>query len=401
MSDPVLAQTLETAVTSTNGNEQTVVPASPPESPGTTAWFKADGTLMVWLILFTLGGGIMALYYAHIRYLPDIEWSMALIYLASSTIIGGGVGLLFAMSLFLPGFIWSESLIFDSRLKRKFCYDKNKKELCVQTIIDFLGKPFGKALLVAHLPLVVGQFYTSLWALLAAYVVVTVPLIIWVRWRMRKNLDDLLTATPERQQEKPAPAILTEEVIPKQQREIEQQEREDERWKFKCVAWFVLSLVLSLASVFTIYALSQPKDLVSFVVLTLICTAGVLISNHVVALHYHFHYKQAVVAALVATGFLLMTADWFSPLSLRIMGYYGLGGDRKGELVVTDEGAKVVGDLGLTLCRTRTVCNVEILSKLGEEYYLVADGKTFTLRKSVVQSYQSYDPRPAQPRQGR
>jgi hypothetical protein len=391
MSDQVLAQTLETTATSTNGNEQTVAPAPPDESAETTSWFKVDGTLILWLIFLTLGGGIMALYYAHVRYLPDIEWNVALIYLAVATIIGGGVGLLFAMSLFLPGFIWSESLIFDSKLIRKFCYDKNKKELCVQTIIDFLGKPFGLALLVAHIPLVVGQFTNSLWLLLAAYVLVAVPLIWGVRWWMRNNLDKLLSVSPE---EKPTPAVLTEE-------EIAKQKREDERWKFKCVAWFLLSLILSLASVFIIYALSQPKDLPSFVVLSLICTAGVLISNHVVALHYHFHYKQAVIAALVATGFLFLTADWFSPLSLRIMSYYGLGGHRTGELVVTDEGAKVVGDLGFTLCRTRTLCNVELLSKLGEEYYLVVDGKTFTLRKSVVQSYQSYDPRPTNPQQGR
>lgn len=394
MSDQALAQTLETTAPSTNGHEQTVAPAPPAETPETTSWFKVDGTLILWLIFLTLGGGIMALYYAHIRYLPDIEWSMALIYLAVATIVGGGVGLLFAMSLFLPGFIWSESLIFDSRLQRKFYLDENNKELCVGTVIEYLGKPFGLALLVSHVPLVVGQYSTSLWFLLTVYSVVSVLLLYDVACRMLTNLDRVAAELPDPKEAHPREADVTTE-------EIERRKRKIYRWKVKCVSWFLLSLILSLASVFTIYALSQPKDLWSFFVLTLICTAGVLISNHVVALHYHFHYKQAVVAALVATGFLFLTADWFSPLSLRIMSFYGLGGHRTGELVVTDEGAKVVEDLGFTLCRTRTVCNVEILSKLGDEYYLVVDGKTFTLRKSVVQSYQSYDPRPSDPRQGR
>jgi hypothetical protein len=155
-----------------------------------------------------------------------------------------------------------------------------------------------------------------------------------------------------------------------------------------------LSLVLSQISLAAEYVLSTPTTLASFFGLTFLCTAGVLVSNHVVAMLYQRDAKQAIVASLVAAGFLLFTADWFSPLSLRIMAYYGMGGDRKVDVLLTEDGSKVVGDLGFALCRTRTVCGAEILSKLGDEYYLVVDGKTFTLPKVAVQSYRSSDPRP-------
>jgi hypothetical protein len=302
--------------------------------------------------------------------------------LGAATIIGGGLGLLFAMSLFLPGFIWSESLIFDPKLEKQFCYDTKNKEICVGTIFHYLGKPFGAALLLSHLSLLIGQYVDSLKVLLIVYTVISLILLGLIRPYMRDTFTDLESRLPDGTKPAESERVASDE-----------EKREVERWKLKCVSWFSLSLVLSQVSVLTMYVLSKPKDLFSFFALTLICTAGVLLSNHVVAILYHHHARQAILASLVAAGFLLLTADWFSPLSLRIMGYYGLGGDRKGDLVISDDGAKVIGDLGLSLCKTRTLCNVEILSKLGDEYYLVVDGKTFTLPKSMVQSYESSDPR--------
>ncbi|HEY3582291.1 MAG TPA: hypothetical protein VGK82_17175 [Pyrinomonadaceae bacterium] len=362
------------AIAPTNGKEATPLPPPASETSEVFALFKAETTVMVWLTFLIFGGGILALYYVRIRYLPDIEWSAALIYLGAATIIGGGVGLLFAMSLFLPGFIWSESLIFDPKLEKEFCYNTTTKELCVRSIFIKIGIPFGAGLLLSHASLVLGQFNYSLETVLIFYAGVSLICLIFAGWYVERNLRSPLPASRHKQN----PTA---------------EEKENGRRKYKCVSWFLLSLVLSQISVLTMYVLSKPKNSSSFVALTFICTAGVLISNHVVAFLYHHHSRQAIIASLVAAGFLLLTADWFSPLSLRIMGYYGLGDGRTVDLLVTEQGSKTVEALGFTPCRTRTLCNVEILSKLGDEYYLVAGGKTFTLPKTAVESYQSSDPR--------
>ena len=370
MADNVLASSVEAQPVSTNGKETTALSPADTTSSELSALFKVETSLMVWLIFLAFGGGVMALYYARIRYLPDVEWSAALLYLGVATIVGGTVALLFAMSLLLPGLIWSEFLIFDPRLegKKVFRFDEGK-ELCVQTIFKLLGAPFGLALLFSHLSLATGQYIDSLGVVLSVYVAVSAIAIAVVWWHMRRVFE-----------KKGAPVTVNEDDL--------------KLWSLRCVSWFTLSLVLSQISIVAMYVLSTPTDLPSFFALTFICTAGVLVSNHVVAMLYHRNAKQAIVASLVAAGFLLFTADWFSPLSLKTMAYYGLGGDRKVDLILTEDGAKVVGDLGFGLCRTRTVCDAEILSKLGNEYYLVVNGKTFTLPKTAVQSYQSSDPRP-------
>lgn len=374
MPNEILASHVDVAVISTNGKEEKSAP--PPSDLGVTTLVKAETSLMLWLVFLAIGGGILALYYARIRYLPDIEWSASLIYLGVATIVGGGLGILFAMSLVLPGFIWAEFLLADPRLEEKFCYDTQTKELCVGTIIRYLGKPFGIVLLISHAALVVGQYVESLWWVFLVYTVVSLILLRIFWWRVHRNFKRLARRkTGEKTGHRKTA------------------HKELSRWNLKCTSWFFLSLVLSLISVLTIYLLSRPKDLLSFAVLTMICTAAVLISNHVVALRYRANYRQAIVASLVATGFLLLVADWFSPLSLRLMGFYGLGAERKVELVFTAEGSHLISDLGLTPCHTRSVCGVEILSKLGDEYYIAVDGRTVMLPKKVVASYHSFDPR--------
>src|SRR5437762_13932654 len=76
----------------------------------------ANVSVTVWLIFFAIGGGILALYYARIGYLPDIEWKAVLIYLFIGSVVGGAIGLLLTMSLYLPGVIWSEFIVSDPTL---------------------------------------------------------------------------------------------------------------------------------------------------------------------------------------------------------------------------------------------------------------------------------------------
>jgi hypothetical protein len=137
-----------------------------------------------------------------------------------------------------------------------------------------------------------------------------------------------------------------------------------------------------------IYLLSERPTGPPFVWLTLICTAGVLISNLVVAVRYHHYPRQAVTASLVAAALLLVAADQFSPLPFGIMSHYGFGKNHKVNLLLNDQGAAIIEKLGLqnkcAVAFRENLCEVEILSKLGGEYCLRLDGRIFTLPKSAV-----------------
>src|ERR1700716_2893111 len=120
-----------------------------------SGWLKANTLIVVWVVFLTFGGGLLALYYARIGYLPDIDWSASLIYLAALTIIGVGVSGLFALSLFVPGFIWATFLVFDSDIGEQFCYQSGNGEPCIRAIWRHLGVPFVGGLLISHSSLIV------------------------------------------------------------------------------------------------------------------------------------------------------------------------------------------------------------------------------------------------------
>src|SRR5215475_8272087 len=132
----------KTTMTTTTPDAFTEIQVNPPvaapdsEKPGA---LKIDHGLFVWLIFLALGGGILALYYSQIGYLPDIEWHSLLLYLAAATILGASLGILFSLLLFLPGCIWAELIIGDPPLYRIFYHDG---EPCMREIIKRLGVLF-------------------------------------------------------------------------------------------------------------------------------------------------------------------------------------------------------------------------------------------------------------------
>src|ERR1044072_9805307 len=87
-------------------------------------FIKAHAVLFAWLFFLVIGGGMMALYYSRIGYLPDIDWHSLLVYLAAASLIGGSIGGLEAVLVFLPGYIWSEILVVDDSLRDLLCYPK-------------------------------------------------------------------------------------------------------------------------------------------------------------------------------------------------------------------------------------------------------------------------------------
>lgn len=133
----------------------------------------------------------------------------------------------------------------------------------------------------------------------------------------------------------------------------------------------------------------------------MICTSGVVLSNLIVALRYNQYPRQAVAASLVAAALLLVAADRFSSLSEGILAFYGFGEKNRVNLLVNEEGSAIIEQLGLmNNCsppNREKLCDVEILSKLGSEYYLRVGrdngnlGRTFVLPKSTVRSFISTD----------
>jgi hypothetical protein len=119
--------------------------------------------------------------------------------------------------------------------------------------------------------------------------------------------------------------------------------------------------------------------------LTTLCTACVWISNHVVAFWHHTYPRQAVLTSLVAAGLLLFTADNFSSLSVRLLNRYGIGYNKRANILVTNHGFEIITSLGVPTCGPSQICNVEILSKVGDHYFLrVGDTAYVTLPKSDV-----------------
>ena len=358
----------EKSLSSENGTGESVT--APPSEIDKLV--TANISLVIWLVFLAIGGGILALYYARIGYLPEIEWKSGLIYLFIGTVVGGAIGLLLTISLFLPGVLWCEFIIYDPFVEKHFSYDRSRKEPCMRSIIVTLGGPFLLLLLISHGFLLVSRALIF-WMVAAILLILTF-------WLMRLRFEFILPSE--------SPRVWNRKEILKL---LWPFTKSDARQTFKFSFWFTMSVLLSQIAMFVIYRLSGSLPWSSrFVALTALCTTGVWLSNHVVAFCYHYSPRRAVVSALVVAGLLLFTADNFSSLSVRLMNRYGLGYKKSVNLVVTPDGFEIVSSLGVQECgashpKTRLICNAEILSKVGDQYFVrVGDKVTVTLPKSEV-----------------
>jgi hypothetical protein len=71
----------------------------------------------------------------------------------------------------------------------------------------------------------------------------------------------------------------------------------------------------------------------------------------------------------------------------KLMNRFGIGYNQRVNMLVNDHGDKIVSSLGVPKCGELQLCNVEILSKVGDQYFLrVGDTTYVTLPKSDVVS---------------
>jgi hypothetical protein len=323
---------------------------------------KFDTTVLAALVFLALGGGIMTFYYYHIHYLPDIEWTQSIVHLATATLIGGGFAILLALSLFLPGCMWSAFLLRDERLKGAFWFSEPPEEVCLWTLLKNIGLPFGAVIFLNHIVLVVAE---ERWneSLLYVYgitsAILLVPMGFLINHILKKLLKNNCPAAEKRQR------------------------------LFKYIVWFLVSIIVSQVSMLLIYLFSGRPTGKAFWITTIFCTLGVFISNHFVAIHFEKSRMQSILVSLVIAVLLLFIADRNSTLSVQVLAFFGLGEKSASvDLLLNKEGAEASVKLGLDgRCTPKSeerLCDVLVLSRLGNEYLLKADDQIFTLPKSAV-----------------
>jgi hypothetical protein len=111
---------------------------------------KLDATIALWLILFVLGGGLLALYYSGIQYFPEVSWQDALTFMALMTIIGGSLLIAYGFLLLAPGAIWSEFLVGDDHLRYVLMMRHRRLEPCVWSIAKRVLFPFALFMASCH-----------------------------------------------------------------------------------------------------------------------------------------------------------------------------------------------------------------------------------------------------------
>ena len=385
----------ENLVVSQNGTSEN---RPQPASGAINKLLEANTPLAVWLIFLAIGGGILALYYARIGYLPEIEWKAALVYLFIGSVVGGVIGLLLTMSLYLPGVIWSETIVFDPCLKFSYTApageqqsgNKPETEVCIRSIFRYLGLPFLFVLLLSHTALLAGK--VLYWVFAGVLLVLTFMVMrILFRYRLDDTTDRFSNYVWSNLKRDlgyviKSPITAIKKLINRAKPEDPKDFTSSDRHGFKLSSAFTLSVLLNQISMYVIYRLSgSPPKSWTFVTLTLLCTGGVWIAGHVVALRHRDHARQAVLASIVAAVLLLFAADNFSSLSVKLMNYFGIGYYQRVNLLVTDHGGDIVRDLGVQSCGKLQLCNVEILSKVGDQYFLrVGDQAYLTLPKTDV-----------------
>jgi len=345
--------------------------SQPDKTPAIELLAKFDTTVLAGLVFLALGGGIISFYYSHIRYLPDIEWSQSIVHLATATLIGGGFAILLALSLFLPGCMWSAFLLRDEELQDAFWF-QDSNEVCLFTLLWNIGLPFGVAISLTHISLIAIE-ESQANSLLGWYAFTCAILLIPIGFWIKHNLDNLL--------------------------EDKSLGLEKNRRLFKYIAWFLVSIVVSQFSMLLIYLFSGRPTGTAFWITTIFCILGVFISNHFVAIHYEKSRVQSVLVSLVIAALLLFIADRNSTLSVQVLAFFGLGEKSASiDLLLNEEGAKASEKLGLQgRCMPKLeerLCDVQVLSRLGNEYLLKAGDQIFTLPKSAVVSRISRPPSP-------
>lgn len=322
-------------------------------------FLKSFGSsLSIWSLFLFAGGTVFAVYYARIGYLPDIELNSALSYLAAASILGGTVVVLLTLLLIIPGFIWARYLTLDPDFQKAFCENGviAPKKFFARLIIWFF-----LFALVAHLALM-----SPNWILFSLSLSLFIPIAGLKAWQIRKT-----------------------EI-----RECEAQPKTHNQMFLLYASRYsvsVLSGLLASSTLFKLLTLSSNKSIKAVMGHLFICTLGVTIANTVVTIFLHGdHRTGAFASALVLALALLACTDYIDPIPKQILGRFGFGQEHA-QLIVTDDGyhaLKIAGMVEETgTAGPKVVNDVQILCRMGPNYFVSKSGRRFTIRKVDVISW--------------
>ena len=401
--------------------------------------------LLIWIIFLGFGGGVLALYYADINYLPEIAWDASLTFLGVISIIGGTIVVILSLLLFFPGFIWCRFFICDKRLAKlfymqdegvrqgeqaslgsgppgapaedpsalmrvsemSFSYesgtsepglkaqfvarpqgeegqDKEISETCILQIIVYIGMPFFILILLVHLFLLVHEYlqFSKPWIFFILFSAMLLGIGFWyIRRSFRKVLQEMWEIESPPSESPPSESPRFTSRL------------------FKYAFWFDVSVIISFAAMFLIYTIAErgqvPEE---YIPLAIGCVLIVFFSNCAVAVLYSKYSARAIAVSIIAATLLLFVADFSSSLANKVVEQYGFGGEPSVTVVVDKDGCMMLERLDITAgpCEPYgQLDEVKMLSRLGSEYFferiqsLAPDSVTtrFVLPKENVVSW--------------
>jgi hypothetical protein len=354
-------------------------------SPEILKVLTGNPSLMAWLVFLGFGGALLTFYYTHIHYFPEIEWKESFTYLAALSLLGGGAALTYSLLLFIPGVIWSEFLIFDTELRGQLCYQgSNGEEPCYWNVLIHLALPFTAFMTVVHVAKYFGRVEPAAFFGMAG-------LIFYYFSDFREILATLKCKLALHTQAE-NPSILAKAVL---------------------TASF--AAFTSLVSLLFLYRFVNPES--KSLPLLSICTLVVVGSNLLVAVQFRNKLPRAVVTGVLAALVLLFCGEILSEdaaHSIRIMEKFGLGGDSTAvTLVLNEKGRELLEGVGVkpspqaeapllslgiqpfSSSKYWTIEGARILSRLGNEYLIVADGRHITVPKDSIISWATAQQKPS------
>lgn len=373
-----------------SGNEKAVGA----ESEGLTAFIGMDSakwSLIIWLVFLVFGGGLLAMYYSRIGYVPDIAWSGLLNYLAILTLIGGAVGLLYGLLLVAPGLIWSKYLIFDQdkRLQKMLCWgeDGGSGTPCSATVLRRLVGPFAIFMLCGH-----GVLWASAWLsdwnlswpfllviqnvfMLGVGLILTSFFFGQVMFKLgccfedRDDKEDCV----EKFRREHVQKRLRKETKLKEDREVSGAESVDPKlwpltiwdsWKqfhpdcrsiwLKYSLLFGLSFLVAWIALWIVFRIAAPShlDFWANLLLLTICSFSVSLASLFFVLAYQPGKISAFLVGALFAIFLISSGEVISEdtaLSSRILASFGFDSEREYSLLLAKEGREYVEGLGFSI----------------------------------------------------
>lgn len=333
-----------------------------------------------WLVLFGIGGLILSLYYANIGYFPQIEWKESLVYLGVMAMTGFFLMLLFSLLLYYPGVLWCKFLFCEPSLKKLFFYNppdpnpnpfcKPRSELCLRTTLVYIALPFFFHMSFLHTILNCRQLADRLKMPLSFVPLILSFALFWAL--LRQGLKSPVSCKP--------PKWLNQDLV-------------------RHAGFFLFSSVLSFFSVWVINRLLVASPV--YHRLAIACTITVVVVNVFVALTHSTERRTALGIAVAGAFALVIFGDLLverhdARFSVRLLSRYGIGFHNPAILVVTQKGCELLtshtGDLrNCSKVDSWKFERVEILSRLGPEYFLSLDGRTLTLPQNEVSSWSTLD----------